>query len=116
MEWREHGSFLIFHLLEPGSPVPGPAPVGLSICGNGHHGRLWLAPCGVDSFTIKGTPVELQTFPVVVPQSPDWQEGELSYANESKLKKLLRWHLEDFLDRIGLLNWLRFLLKKIGRK
>ncbi len=65
---------------------------------------------------IKGTPVELKTFPVVVPQNPDWQEGELTYANESNLKKLLRWHLEDWLDRTGLLNWLLALLKKIGRR
>jgi 2-polyprenyl-3-methyl-5-hydroxy-6-metoxy-1,4-benzoquinol methylase len=64
---------------------------------------------------IKGTPVELQTFPVVVPQNSDWQEGELTYANESNIKKLLRWHLEDWLDRTGLLKLLQTLLKKIGR-
>jgi hypothetical protein len=64
---------------------------------------------------IKGTPVELQTFPLVIPQDPDWQEGELSYANESKLKKLLRWDAEDFLDRIGLLQPVLTFLKRVGR-
>lgn len=64
---------------------------------------------------IKGTPVELQTFPVVVPQNQDWQEGELSYANKSRLKKLLQWQLEDWLDRTGLLQPVMTFLKKLGR-
>lgn len=53
---------------------------------------------------IKGMPVALHAFPVVVPQNPDWQEGELSYANKSKLKKRLQWQLKDWLDRPRLMQ------------
>ena len=75
--------------------------------------RLSKGQTTVGTFiAIKGTPVELQTFPEIVAQNSDWQEGELSYANESRLKKRLKWQLEDWLDRMGLLRWCRPTLKR----
>ncbi len=68
---------------------------------------------------IKGTPVALQTFPPGRPQQPpwpDWREGELSYANESRLKTQLRWWLQNGLDRSGIAPSILTFLRRIGNR
>ena len=51
---------------------------------------------------IKGKPVDLQTFPSVIQENQDWQEGELTYANESKIKIWMQWKLDGLLERLRL--------------
>ncbi len=51
---------------------------------------------------IKGKPIGLQTFPSDAKQNQDWQECELTYANESKIKKWMQWKLDGLLERLRL--------------